>query len=174
DLNSLYATALTDKYPVSNYEWATEDKLNRIDWKTYAGDKGFILKVDLGYTEELQDETVDLPLAPERCIIQATELSVEPQQDMQNLKTGNTFISKPRLQLHCGERKDYVVHYNALKYYLEVGMVLKKVVSGFENWQRPSPQGRWLSCFRIQYLERAFKVTRTNQLSNSAHHLCRL
>ncbi|CAG7817748.1 unnamed protein product [Allacma fusca] len=50
-----------------------------------------------GYRDELQKETVDHPLTHEKCVIQATELSAEQQQAMQNLNIGNTFISKPRI-----------------------------------------------------------------------------
>ncbi|CAG7728477.1 unnamed protein product, partial [Allacma fusca] len=85
--------------------WASQEELDSINWQTYEGEKGYILKVDLSYPEKVQDETVDLPLAPEKCVIQATDLSEEQRQDMRNLNIGDTFISKPRLLLHCGERK---------------------------------------------------------------------
>ncbi|CAG7830541.1 unnamed protein product [Allacma fusca] len=95
DLNSLYATALTDKYPSSNYEWTSQEELDSINWQTYEGEKGYILKVDLSYPDKVQDQTVDLPLAPEKCVILATDLSEEQRQDMRNLNIGDTFISKP-------------------------------------------------------------------------------
>ncbi|CAG7820970.1 unnamed protein product [Allacma fusca] len=68
DVVSLYATAMLDKFPQGDYEWLENQELENIDCITYDGadETGYILKVDLGYPETLQDATVDLPLAPEK------------------------------------------------------------------------------------------------------------
>ncbi|CAG7723593.1 unnamed protein product, partial [Allacma fusca] len=139
DVVSLYATAMLDKFPQSDYTWVENDELESIDWTTYDGDDdtGYILKVDLGYPEWLQDATVDLPLAPEKVVVQVNELSQQQQKDIRDMKMGSSFTSAPRLLLHCGERKDYVVHYKALRYYLNMGMTLNKIKCGFKFTEKP-------------------------------------
>ncbi|CAG7825024.1 unnamed protein product, partial [Allacma fusca] len=118
DKVSLYATALLDKYPQSDYKWEPVDDLQSIDWKTYdgSGDKGYFLEVDLGYPPEVQDITSDLPLAPEKRIVRYEELSKKQQFTMDNLgkSTKRSFTSQPRLLLHCYDRENYVLHYKAL------------------------------------------------------------
>ncbi|CAG7817203.1 unnamed protein product, partial [Allacma fusca] len=130
---------MLDKFPQGDYEWVENPELENIDWTSYDGknDIGYILKVDLGYPETLQDATVDLPLAPEKVVVKVTELSQEQQQDIRNMKMGKSFTGAPRLLLHCGERKDYVLHYKALRYYLQMGMTLKKIICGFKFCEKP-------------------------------------
>ncbi|CAG7784858.1 unnamed protein product, partial [Allacma fusca] len=88
DKVSLYATALLDKYPHSNYRWESVNDLDRIDWKSYESKdgKGYFLQVTLGYPPEVQDKTVDLPLAPERRVIKFEELGEKQQHNLSKLR----------------------------------------------------------------------------------------
>ncbi|CAG7824185.1 unnamed protein product, partial [Allacma fusca] len=88
DKVSLYATALLDKYPQSNFNWEDVKILESIDWRTFESidDTGYFLEVDLGYPHDVQDTTSDLPLAPEKRIITFEELSDKQKCIMTNLK----------------------------------------------------------------------------------------
>jgi len=104
DANNLYAVPMSVKLPMKDFKW-----IDTIDMDTIMnyddGDIGYILEVDLEYPKELHDLHNDYPLAPERLKIGKSE------------KLCGTF----------NDRKDYVVHIKNLKYYLEQGMILKKV-----------------------------------------------
>ena len=64
DANSLYAWAMSQSLPLSDFEWANVD----IDVMQVADDSedGYILQVDLEYPAQLHDAHNDYPLAPEK------------------------------------------------------------------------------------------------------------
>lgn len=68
-------------------------------------DTGYILEVDLEYPKELHDKHNYLPLCPEKVKVNKTK----------------------KLCATLNDKKHYVIHYQALKKYLEYGMKLKKV-----------------------------------------------
>ena len=63
------------------------------------------MEVDLEYPESLHDAHNDYPLAPERLQVGGVE----------------------KLIPHLGDRKNYVLHVNNLKQYLNLGIKLKKI-----------------------------------------------
>lgn len=77
DVVSLYATAMLNKLPHSQFELVGQEALESIDWENFNCDEdtGYILKVDLEYPPETQDRTIDFPLAPSRHSVCIEELS---------------------------------------------------------------------------------------------------
>ena len=79
DLNSLYGTALaTGKYPVDKYEWVTKEELKAIDWTdpNLGNDGwGYILRVNLRYTPEKHDYTVQYPLCAQKKKVSYDQIS---------------------------------------------------------------------------------------------------
>jgi len=134
DQNSLYAHAMLNKLPQSNFQYVPVDKLRNIDWSDpdIGNDGiGYILTVALKYPESIMDLTSDIPLAPENRIVQTSELS--PQQiHLINLHHRNmkTITTTPRLLLTCYDKDKYTVHYKTLQYYLSMGMELTKIYEG--------------------------------------------
>ena len=68
DMNNLYGCAMSQDLPINNFEWVKnidkiEQKLMRI--KTNSS-TGYVLEVDLDYSQELHDIHSDYPLAPEK------------------------------------------------------------------------------------------------------------
>ena len=83
------------------------------------------MEVDLDYPEELHEEHKDYPLAPEKIKIEEELLSpysLEIKKE-NNIKVGG--INK--LVQNLLSKKNYVVHYRNLRYYLSQGLILKKV-----------------------------------------------
>ena len=139
DIISLYSTAMYHKLPHSQFEWATEEELESIDWENFdtEGDHGFILMCDLSYPPECQERTLDLPLAPSRHAANFSELSKRQRQQLKTMgpSVSSSFLSQPRLMLHMYDKTAYVVHAKALKYYLRAGLKLKihKAVKFFQT-----------------------------------------
>eukprot|EP00438_Fugacium_kawagutii_P028519 Skav226748 [mRNA] locus=scaffold3942:5794:7308:- [translate_table: standard] len=121
DANNLYGLAMCKKLPYKNFEWhyskITENKI--LDY-TENDDIGYILEVDLEYPKEIHDLHKDYPMAPEIMSI--------------NEKTN-------KLVLNVMDKKRYVLHISALKFYLQHGLKLKKVHRAIkfsqENFLKP-------------------------------------
>ena len=91
--------------------------------------KGYILEVGLEYPKELHDLHRDHPLAPE--IMSVSENMLSPvQKEMHKAyygKDASDEKTKTKLILNVMDKKKYVLHISALKFYLEHGLKLKKV-----------------------------------------------
>ena len=88
-------------------------------------DISIFLKVDLDYPEELHDSHDDFPTAPEKIKNEGDILSpycseIKKEYD---IKTGGFNKVTPNSM----QKKNYVVHYRNLQYYLSQGLILKKV-----------------------------------------------
>ena len=129
DANNLYGLAMSKKLPFDNFNWY----FSRMDEKkvlSYSDDddKGYILEVDLEYPKELHDLHRDYPLAPE--IMSVSENMLSPVQKEIHKKYYGKDASDEKtnkLILNVMDKKKYVLHRSALKFYLEHGLKLKKV-----------------------------------------------
>ena len=124
DANSLYASVMVEKLPVSNFVWVGKRDLNYLERMLKEGkrlppNKDVSLCVDLDYPEQFHERDNDYPLAPERVIINGVE----------------------KLAPNLGNKKEYYTTYEMLLYYLERGLVLKKVHSAIsyktDNFLKP-------------------------------------
>ena len=96
DANNLYGAAMSKKLPIKGFKWL--DDIERIDdefKKEYneIGDKGYVIEADVDYPQELHDLHSDMPLLPERMVINKTK----------------------KLVCNLHNTKNYVAHINMLK-----------------------------------------------------------
>lgn len=121
DSNNLYGHAMSQKLPQKDFRWGDADTFDpHADW---SGSEGAFVEVDLEYPAHLHDLHSNLPLAPENIEIKADMLS-----GIQKKMCGGKLIHGNRkLTPHFNERKNYILHAENLKYYLEMGLKLKKV-----------------------------------------------
>jgi hypothetical protein len=80
--------------PVRNFKWMTEDQLG--NWREHP----CFLEMDLKYPERLHDLHNDYPLAPERMRIGKVD----------------------KLICSLSDKERYVVHHEALKFYIGLGL----------------------------------------------------
>ena len=128
DANNLYGLAMSKKLPFDKFNWY----FSRMDEKkvlSYSDDddEGYILEVDLEYPKELHDLHRDYPLAPE--IMSVSENMLSPvQKEIHKKYYGKdaTDETTNKLILNVMDKKKYVLHISALKFYLEHGLKLKK------------------------------------------------
>jgi hypothetical protein len=101
DSNNLYGFIMMHKLPVGGFEWIEDcSDINKLL------NQPCILEVDIEYPKELHELHKDYPLASER-------FEVARKQE----KLCQTLFDK----------KNYVVHYENLKYYIEKGLKITKV-----------------------------------------------
>ena len=142
DMNNLYGKAMSEYLPQGDFKWVevnnetTNKVLNTSDNSLY----GYFIEVDLECPENLHDIYNDLPMAPEK--IKLSEEMLSPIQlkikNKYDIKAGVTNKLIPTLL----QKKNYVVHYTNLKYYLSKGWILTKVHKILEfkqsAWMKPS------------------------------------
>ena len=114
---------MSQPLPTHGFKWLKEPGkpgdltvdcvINRLECRKT--NKGYIFEVDLEYPRKMWKSHNDYPLAPEKMIVNGVE------------KLIGSF--KPR--------KNYVVHYQNLRQYLEMGMRLTAVHRGISFYQSP-------------------------------------
>lgn len=145
DCNNLYGFILKSKLPTGKFKWLDDEKVRNLtvsdiqNWDPN-GTKGFVLMVDLEYPASTHIRDNEYPLAPEKIAIDKRQLSNYQHDILEELDIKyNDKVKK--LVPHLGDRKDYIVHYKNLQYYLQKGLVLKQVhkVLSFDqsDWLRP-------------------------------------
>jgi len=101
--------------------------------------KGCIFKVDLAYSPELHEEHNSYPLVPEKKAVKKEWMSDYQKGLMKDLDLKPPDSKKLLLTLH--DKKNYIVHYRNLQFYLKQGMKLKHLhrVLEFEQecWMEP-------------------------------------
>ena len=142
DANNLYGHAMIQPLPCGDFQWEQERDIDAlIDRYASNGERGCIVKCDLvfEYPEHLHDSHNDYPLAPERKLVAQEMLSPYASAMQEQLKIGNDTMEKlvPNLQ----GKTDYVVDIRNLKFYLDHGMIVKRVsaVLSFKQstWLKP-------------------------------------
>ena len=121
DANNLYGWAMSQPLPTHGFKWVkniTKEKVLDI-LERGSSSKGYIFDVDLEYPKHLWKLHNDYPLAPEPTKVDGVE----------------------KLISHFRPKKDYVIHYQNLKQYLNMGLKLVAVhrAISFKQspWMRP-------------------------------------
>ena len=113
DANNLYGAAMSMKLPTHGFEWMNKYELNNLE------NYSCILEVDLEYPKELHDLHNDYPLAPEQIEVNKVEKLI------------------PNLR----DKEKYVLHYENLKQYLDLGLELTCIHRGIKfeesEWLKP-------------------------------------
>ena len=113
-------------------------ELNRLDVLTFPvdGPEGCVLEVDMDYPPDVQDRTMDLPLAPERMTTHASMLTPHMQtqwrllQQLRHNQPDNTYRGTQKLLLTHFSKEKYVVHIRVLQLYVQLGLRITKIHRG--------------------------------------------
>ena len=119
DVNNLYGWAMSQSLPTGGFKWVDVNP-NEISELATRTDKGYVLEVDVSYPKDLHDSHNDLPFMCERMEINGVEKLVP------NLK----------------DKKNYVIHIQALNQALQHGLRLDRVHRVIEFDQSP-----WLKTY---------------------------
>ena len=155
DENNLYGSSLCKPLPHSDFTWLSQEDLDYFSNPTHIlnledeGDWGYLFEVDLDYPSELHARTSDFPLAPESGFVDSDMFSPFMTAYYRDLCKERSVSEKYRptrkLLLTQYSKQEYVVHYCILKFYLKMGLRLRKVRQGIRFRQK-----RWLEPY-IKY-----------------------
>ena len=157
DMNNLYGYGMMDHLPYGRFKWVEVNKEN-IEFilnKSDNGKRGYFVEADFDIPDELHDKFNDFAPGSEKIIVTEDMLS-HIQIDMKNaysIKVGKSPKLIPNLYL----KKNYIIHYRLLKYYLSLGVVLKKVHRILKFNQKP-----WMK----KYIE--FNTIKRQEATNEA------
>ena len=104
DANNLYGWAMSKPLPTHGFKWMKTSELET--WELHS----CILEVDLEYPKKLHDLHNDYPLAPEQIVVNEVE----------------------KLIPNLWNKKNYVIHYENLKQYLNLGLKLTNIHRGIK------------------------------------------
>ena len=141
DANNLYGWAMSKPLPTHGFEWMKVNELKT--WENYS----CILQVDLEYPISLHDLHNDYPLAPEHIKVNKVDKLI------------------PNLR----NKKKYLIHYENLKQYLNLGLELTKIHRGIKF-----KESKWLEKYidkntklRAEVKENEFKKDFFKLMNNS-------
>lgn len=142
DCNNLYGTAMTEPLPERDFRLLSPEEVETFNLASTSdfGSTGYFLEVDIEYPDELHDLHSDYPVCPEVRKIDENELSPYTKSLAQKLDVKPSSYSK--LVCDLNDKTKYVVHYRNLKYYVELGLRVKRVHRIVEF-----TQSRWLKSF---------------------------
>jgi hypothetical protein len=152
DATNLYGWTMSEYLPIGNYKWeasrqylqdnpAMQKKYLEQILKTKANAKrGYFLNIKAHFPPKTHDYLNDLPPAVENMAVGKNMLCPYTMKLVNDLD-GGRFSATEKLVPHLGPRKDYVIHYQELQYYIELGMVVDEVseILSFDqtNWLAP-------------------------------------
>ena len=113
-------------------------------------DIGYFLEVDLEYPHNIRRKTKHFPFCPENKSISKDDFSPY----MKSIIPKN-YVSHKKLICDWTDKKNYLIHYRMLKFYVRYGMKIKKVHSVISF-----KQSKWLE----KYID--FNTQKRNQAKN--------
>lgn len=131
DANNLYGWAMSQVLPWGNLRWMTREELT-VDFITSlpdSGDKGCFVQVSLSYPSHLHNLHCDLPLAPEHRKVSQSMLSPYAKDVAKAIGTDTKHLSL-KLMTTFLPKKNYIVHYRVLKFYLKMGLKVDEISDG--------------------------------------------
>ena len=133
DANNLYGHSMSQPLPYDEIKFDNtvelEDMLNTSD----DSDIGYFVEVDLKNSDNIKEKTKHFPFAPVNKKINPDDFS-----DYMKIKP-DTYIQNKKLICHLSDKKNYLIHYRMLKFYVRHGIKDDKVHSIISF-----RQSRWL------------------------------
>ena len=151
DANNLYGFGMSQPLPYDNIKFETdnvclEEILNTPD----VNDIGYFLEVDLEYPYNIRQKTMHFPFAPENKTVSKKDFGPY----MKSIMPKN-YVFHKKLICNWTDKRNYLIHYRTLKFYVRHGMKIKQVhrVISFK-------QNKWLE----KYID--FNTQKRNQAVN--------
>ena len=150
DANNLYGDSMSQPLPYDEIKYDNNTKLEDILKTPDDSDIGYFIEVDSKYTSNIKEKTKSFPFCPENKRINPDDFN----DYMKEIKP-DTYIQNKKLICDWSDKKNFLVHYRMLKFYLRHGMIVDKVhnIISFR-------QSRWLE----KYIK--FNTQKRNQALN--------
>ena len=122
DANNLYGHSMSELLPYDEIKFDNnvnlEDILNTPDDSNI----GYFIEIDLKYPDNIKEKTKNFPFAPENKKINPNNFN----DYMKEIKP-DTYIQTSKLICDWSDKKNYLIHYRMLKFYVRHGMIVDKV-----------------------------------------------
>ena len=150
DANNLYGHSMSEPLPYDEIKFDNDVNLEDILNTPNDNDIGYFVEVDLKYPDNIKEQTKNFPFAPVNKKINPDNFN----DYMKEIKP-DTYIQTKKLICDWSDKKNYLVHYRILKFYVRHGMIVKKVhnIISFK-------QSKWLE----KYI--SFNTQKRNQAVN--------
>ena len=127
DMNNLYGFAMLQYLPTGNFQIyennsIMESFINKVLNTHDCSNTGYVLIVDLIYPDNLKYKSKNFPFCPEN-------KTINPDNYTEYMKEHEPKSHRPTSNLICDQthKEYYIVLYRNLKFYLRMGMIIKKV-----------------------------------------------
>ena len=148
DANNLYG-GITEKFslPLNDFEftdkqWDSDLEpqfIQKVLETPDDSDVGYILEVDLSYPDALHDLHSDFPLAPVKQQVEPCWLGDYQEELLTNMQM-NAPPSSNKLIQSLFPKKNYILHYQTLKLYVQLGMKVERL-----HRAKAFSQSKWLA-----------------------------
>ena len=134
DANNLYGHSMSDPLPYDEIKFDKNVKLEDILNTLHDSDIGYFVEADLIYPDNIKEKTKNFPFAPVNKKINPDNFN----DYMKEIKP-DTYIQTSKMMCDCSDKKNYLVHYRMLNFYVRHDMIVDKVheIISFE-------QSKWL------------------------------
>ena len=128
DSTNLYGYSLLQPLPYDEFEmWHGHpdlymNKLEEILNTPDDSDIGFLLKVDINCPDNIKEKTKNFPFCPEKKVIHRDNYN----DYMKEIKPKN-YTKAKKLICDWNDKKNYLVHYGMVNFYVRHGMVVDKI-----------------------------------------------
>ena len=145
DFNGQYCGIMQKfRLPSYGFRWMTERDIETFDIMSVGPDSdvGYILECQLLCPEEIHDATDSFPFAPDHIRIKPEDLSEYTRELAEKCGIGLEGLHNTRkLCLTLNDKDRHTGHYLNIRFYVEHGMVLKKIHRGIRFTQTPWLEG---------------------------------
>ena len=137
DANNLYGHSMSQYLPYDEIKFDNNIKLEDILNTPDDSDIGYFLEVDLTYPNNIKEKTKNFPFAPVNKKINPDDFN----DYMKEIRLDN-YIQSSKLICDWSDKKNYLIHFRMLKFYIRHGMIVDKVhnIISFK-------QSKWLEKF---------------------------
>ena len=150
DANNLYGHSMSEPLPCDEIKFDNNVKLEDILNTPDDNDIGYFVEVDLKYPDNIKEKTKNFPFAPVNKKINPDNFN----DYMKEIKP-DTYIQTKKLICDWSDKKNYLVHYRIIKFYVWHGMIVEKVHNKISF-----KQSKWLE----KYI--SFNTQKRNQAVN--------
>ena len=122
DANNLYGHSMSQYLPYDEIKFDNTVKLEDILNTPDDSEKGYFIELDLIYPDNIKEKTKNFPFAPMNKKINPNNFN----DYMKEIKP-DTYIQSSKLICDWSNKKNYLIHYRMLKFYIRHGMIIDRV-----------------------------------------------
>ena len=150
DANNLYGHSMSEPLPYDEIKFDNNVRLEDILNTPDDSDIGYFVEVDLKYPDIIKEKTKNFPFCPEN-----KKTNPDNFNDYMKEIKPDTYIQTKKLICDWSDKKNYLVHYRMLTFYVRHNMLVEKVhnIISFK-------QSKWLE----KYI--SFNTQKRNQAVN--------